>query len=236
VSKDLQRYDLFGWDYAGHCPLTEREVAWYADFAADGPVLELACGTARLAGRLAEAGCQIVGMDLSEAMLGRARAHVASLPADVQGRIELVHGDMTDFGLQRTFPLIYVADNSIRELDSLAEYRAFVRCVVRHLDVGGVFLATVRRFDPARYPGGIRKHGWSEPVCSPETGEKVSRRIVLQLVDDGRRLSGAMIYRSVAADGTERINECPFACPVMLTNDYVALFEDAGLGVEVFVG
>lgn len=238
MPKGLRRYDLFGWDYAGHCPLSEREVAWYRRFAAtaDGPVLELACGTGRLACRLAEAGCEVVGMDLSEAMLARARADLAGLPANVRSRVELVRGDMTNFDLHRTFPLIYIADNSIRELDTLAEYHAFLRCVARHLDPGGVFLSTVRRFDPSRFAGGVCEYDWSEPVCNPETGESVSRRIILKLVDDGRMLSGNMIYRSVAADRAERVDECPFTVPVMLTDDYVEVFREAGLGVEVHVG
>ena len=47
------------------------DVAFYRRLAesAGGPVLELACGTGRVAIALAEAGNDVVGLDLSEPML-----------------------------------------------------------------------------------------------------------------------------------------------------------------------
>ena len=39
-----------------------------------GPVLDVACGTGRLARAIAQAGLQVTGMDIMPAMLERARA------------------------------------------------------------------------------------------------------------------------------------------------------------------
>ncbi len=58
MNTDLKRYELFGWDYEHHSPLSKREVAWYKRFAhrIGGPVLELACGTGRLLILIAKEG------------------------------------------------------------------------------------------------------------------------------------------------------------------------------------
>jgi len=119
MSGRLERYELFGWDYDHFNPLAEREVAWYQQFAekSGGPVLELACGTGRLLARLAGAGLEVTGQDLSEAMLAQARRRVEALPADIRGRVRLEKADMCNFDLGRTFAMAMIADNSFRELE-----------------------------------------------------------------------------------------------------------------------
>jgi SAM-dependent methyltransferase len=59
-----------------------RDVAFWRNLAARerGPVLELGCGTGRLLLPIARAGARITGIDLSAAMLARARARTVRLP------------------------------------------------------------------------------------------------------------------------------------------------------------
>ena len=45
-----------------------------------------------------------------------------------------------------------------------------------------------------------------------------------------------MLYQTTHADGRETIEECPFELPVMLRDDYVSLFSEAGFSPRVFVG
>ena len=58
--------------------------------------LDLACGTGTLALMLADDGWDVVGLDVSEAMLGQARAKAANL--DTPGSAAFVCGDMRDIG------------------------------------------------------------------------------------------------------------------------------------------
>jgi ubiquinone/menaquinone biosynthesis C-methylase UbiE len=59
------------------------------------PVLELACGTGRLAIPIAQSGVEIVGLDLTPLMLAHARTK-----AEAAGvTIEFVEGDCRDFVL-----------------------------------------------------------------------------------------------------------------------------------------
>ena len=233
-----KRYRLFGWDYPRRCPLDDRQVAWYRRFALDaaGGVLELACGTGRLAAELARAGADVVGLDLADEMLALARRLARKLPPDARARLRLGRADMRNFDLGRTFGLVVIADNSFRELNNRPDQLACLTCAARHLAEAGRLLVTIRRFDPSLYPGGVRRIGWSDPIPHPRTGAAVSRRIEVRLVDGGRTLRGVMVYRTVHADGAETIEECPFVSPVMLTDDYLRLFAEAGLAADVHVG
>ena len=238
MTDEQKRYRLFGWDYPRRCPLDDRQVAWYRRFALDAPggVLEPAGGTGRLAAALARAGAEVVGLDLTDEMLALARHLARTLPPEARARLRFIRGDMRNFDLARTFGLVVIADNSFRELNNRPDQLACLTCAAGHLAEGGRLLVTIRRFDPSLYPGGVRRIGWSDPVPHPRTGAAVSRRSEVRLVDGGRTLRGVMVYRTVEADGAETIEECPFVSPVMLTDDYLRLFAEAGLAADVHVG
>lgn len=238
MTADLKRYEKFGWDYELISPLTQEEVAWHARWArrTGGPVLGLACGTARLLCRLAEDGFETVGLDLCEPMLELARRHVAALPAAARARVELVRGNMCDFDLARTFGLVIVADNSLRSDKSSARLLACLRCIRRHLAPSGVCLITERRFDPGLYPDNRRVIDWDDGRLHPGTHDRVYRRIELELSGDHRRIRGLMRYKTVHADGSETLDDCPFEAPLLRPGEYVSLFARAGLDTRVCVG
>ena len=90
-----------GWDdYAAYYDwenaqtMARRDVAFWQRVvrAADGPVLELGCGTGRITIPAARAGRLVVGVDLSAPMLARARGRVRR--ARLGGRAALVQGDV----------------------------------------------------------------------------------------------------------------------------------------------
>lgn len=236
MSDPLKRYELFGWDYARYSPLGEAEVAWYLKHAREtgGAILGLACGTARLLCRLAEAGFDVTGIDLSEMMLAIARSNVAVLAPEPRGRVTLVRGDMSAFEIGAKFAQVHVADNSFRELETREQMLACLRCVRAHLAPGGRLLMAERRFDPSIYPNGRREFGWSAPMTHPATGETVRRRGKILLAPDGRSIHGEFIYEVTRPDGAARTERCPINSLILRTDDYLALFAAAGLAAEAF--
>ncbi len=64
------------------------DVEFYSSLAqrANGPVLELGAGTGRVVWALAEAGFEVVGLDVSGPMLERAEAKRASVPMEAGAR------------------------------------------------------------------------------------------------------------------------------------------------------
>ena len=76
------------------------------------PILELACGTWRIAVPLAQHGHTVSGIDLSESMLAEARrkAHAATVALDLNV------ADMCDFELKQKFALVLLANNALCHL------------------------------------------------------------------------------------------------------------------------
>ena len=126
----------------------EGDAAFYVERAArtGGPALELACGTGRIAWALADAGVETVGLDLSEAMLGEARRKAESHSPDVRRRISFLHGDMTDFSLDRGFRTVIIAFRSFLSLLTPEAERACLERVREHLEPEGLLILDV--FDP----------------------------------------------------------------------------------------
>jgi SAM-dependent methyltransferase len=233
---DIRRYELFGFDYDRYNPPDERAIAWYLRHAAEtgGPVLEIACGGGTLLLPLARAGHAVTGLDLSKAMLGRVRGRLADEPAEVRDRVELVRADMSDFDLGRTFPLVILADNSFRELETREELLACLRAIRRHVAPGGRFLLTEARFFSETYAHGKRVWPWTEEYTDPVTGRTVSRQVTVRLDRDERRLHGTMAYRVREPDGSERVEECRYVAPVVTPTEYTAMLRVAGFEPRLF--
>jgi SAM-dependent methyltransferase len=111
-----------------------------------GPVLELGAGTGRVTWPLAEAGLNVVGLDLSEAMIRRAQAKAERYGPEVGERVRFVVGNMADFNLEQQFALVIIAFRSFQALLSPEEQRRCLDCIHRHLKPGGGLILDL--FDP----------------------------------------------------------------------------------------
>jgi len=83
------------YDWENARTLGRRDVPFWRTraSAADGPVLELGCGTGRIAAPLGRAGVHVVGVDRSHPMLALARRRIGR--ARLVGQVRLVRGDIT---------------------------------------------------------------------------------------------------------------------------------------------
>ncbi|WP_458095558.1 class I SAM-dependent DNA methyltransferase [Roseomonas sp. WA12] len=110
---------------------------------ADGPVLELACGTGRLTLPLARDGHAVVGLDSSRPMLEAARRKAR------EGGIgaSFLQGDMRNFELGRRFALIVISCNSLAHLSEPEDILACLSATCRHLAPGGTLAFDVMQPD-----------------------------------------------------------------------------------------
>lgn len=114
-----------------------------ARLAGDGPALEVAIGTGRVAVPLLGRGVRVVGIELSEPMVACLRRKVdeASLP--------VVLGDMATTRFSGVgpapgeFSLVYLVFNTIGNLRTQAEQVECFRNAARHLRPGGRFVLEV---------------------------------------------------------------------------------------------
>jgi SAM-dependent methyltransferase len=142
---------------------------------ADGPILELAAGTGRLAIPLAEAGHAVTAVDLDPAMLARARRRATGIAGG--DRLELVEADLVGLRLPTAgrYGLAFIALNSIMVLPSRDAQRAALRTLSDHLAPGGLAVVDVWQPDAtdlARFDGQVILD-W--PRLDPETGSIVTK-------------------------------------------------------------
>jgi len=125
----------------------EPAVDFLAGLAGDGPALELAIGTGRVAIPLVERGVPVSGIELSQPMVDQLHRKRSDIP--------VVVGDMATSSVPRLFSLVYVVWNSIGNLRTQAEQVACFRNAARHLAPGGRFVVElwipgIRRFPPGQ--------------------------------------------------------------------------------------
>ncbi len=105
-----------------------------AELAGDGPALEFAIGTGRVAVPLSQRGVPVTGIELSMPMVEQLRTKVDS------ATIPVVVGDMASATAPGTYTLVYLVFNTISNLLEQSEQVACFRNAARHLRPGGRFV------------------------------------------------------------------------------------------------
>jgi SAM-dependent methyltransferase len=134
----------------GH--IRPQDIVLYTEYSKNcgGRTLELACGTGRILIPTAIAGCEITGLDLSPFMLQKCREKLALQPEAVQKRVKLIQANMTDFKIGEQFPLITMPFRPFQHLVTVAEQKACLRCIHKHLKANGKLVFDVFNPNPVR--------------------------------------------------------------------------------------
>lgn len=143
----MSEYDAFAPIYDAWAAEMTEDVPFYVELArqADGPVVELACGTGRVAIPVARAiGRPVVGIDASPAMLERARSAAEAAGVELELRLQ----DMRDLALDEPAALVYCPFRSLLHLPSWADRRVVFERVAASLRPGGRFAWNAFVFDP----------------------------------------------------------------------------------------
>ena len=190
-------YDSLAALYDAQYARYRDDLPFYTRLADDygGPVLELGAGSARVSAALARAGHEVVGVELSEEMLARARVRLEGL--GLEDCVRLREGDMRSFELGQAFPLIIAPFNTFMHAYTLSDQDAALAAVRRHLAPGGLFALDL--FNPNFNELNVlrREAEWDE-VGGPE-GEL----FLLQTHDPDAQLVTTRYYLdTVAKDGT----------------------------------
>jgi SAM-dependent methyltransferase len=141
----VRAYDAF---YAAGAPPIAGDIAFYDRLAkaTGGPVLELGCGTGRIALALAQAGLSVTGVDVSAGMLALAQRKSERLAGAASRCLAFVEGDMARLELGRRFGMAFIAFRSFQHLLTVDEQRATLTGVRRHLRPDGRL--ALHLFDP----------------------------------------------------------------------------------------
>lgn len=186
------------------------DIPFYLEYAKQqkSEILELGCGTGRVALRLAAEGFRVTGLDLSEQMIDVFREKLDDKP-ELANKITLVHGNMADFAFDRKFSMVIAPFRAFQALTDDGDINNSLSCICNHLSDDGIFIVNV--FNP--HPDRMTEQTW----CYPETvqwerlDERTGNYVVKKHWGDKIDTANQIIYPHFAfevtySDGkTERI-------------------------------
>jgi len=126
----------------------DGDVDFYRHLADEtgGPVLEVGCGTGRVASTIAADGHEVIGVDLSSPMLALAEQRREALPADVAGRLSFQQADMAALALDREFALVVTPSRVFQFMLTSDAQRQALGALRRHMRADGLLVLDL--FDP----------------------------------------------------------------------------------------
>jgi SAM-dependent methyltransferase len=194
---DGRHYDL------QHKGITD-DIPFYVEKAREygGPILELACGTGRIAIPLAREGFDVTGLDISRVMLDHAR--VKSRRAGVV--VDWVEADCRDFDLGRRYGLVILPFNSIAHLHDHKSINACLGSVLAHLEPAGRFIIDI--FNP-RLDILLRDAGERYPVAEYADPDGRGTVVITEnnLYDSAGQINRIKWYYRVGDDPRETVRE-----------------------------
>ncbi len=156
-------------DYDGFAPIYDvwaadmtEDVDFYVDLAreADGPIVELAVGSGRVAVEIARrTGKRVLGIDSSPAMLDAAREHAAEAGVE----LDLLPGDMRELEVDEPAALVYCPYRALLHLPTWSDRRRVFERVAQALRPGGRFAWNAFVFDH-RYAAEVDGTRQDEPL------------------------------------------------------------------------
>ena len=189
------------------------DISFYVEHAqlcgGGGSVLELGCGTGRIAIPIAQSGVNVAALDSSPAMLDCAKRKAKAAGVS---NLTLLRADMRDFALPNKFDLIIIPFRGLLSLLSVEDEMRALLNIKRHLTPGGrlIFDIFVPDLNMMAQEGDIPYH--FKDVTDPASGRRLviwnqssyhafsqimSIRTTIEELDDFGRVSGKM-YRDFA--------------------------------------
>ncbi|MBE9505493.1 MAG: class I SAM-dependent methyltransferase [Chloroflexi bacterium] len=162
-------YDLY-WGTASLLWLRTFGLLVLPRIARGARILDLCCGTGRLAGELSRRGFTLVGLDGSREMLRHGRKNAPTVP--------LIEADARRFGMRPSFDVVLSTFDSLNHILTLNELQSAFRCVHDCLRPGGLFF-----FDLNTELGYLRHWNDSSEIVGDDHTMKVTA-----LYDRTRRL------------------------------------------------
>jgi SAM-dependent methyltransferase len=179
----VSSYDPFAPRYEDWSAEMTEDIPFYVELAreADGPIVELAVGTGRVAAAIArETGKRVIGLDASGAMLEKARATGADL--------DLRHCDMRDLELEEPAALVICPFRSLLHLPTWHDKRRVFERVAASLKPGGRFAWNAFVFD---HRAATRYEGENHAARVPHRNEYFAHdnRVDVTMLENGARIS-----------------------------------------------
>lgn len=179
-----------------------------------GPVLDVGCGTGGIVRAIADSGIEVAGLDITPAMLERARMLSDEMGLD----IEWIHGDARTMQLGRQFRFIFMTGHAFQHLLADDDIRAFLDRAREHLQDDGRLAFETRNFAAKTFGGSEEPTLWKTfedsrgrqvdllfgSIYDPDTG--VERLIEERFVrETGKRTRATSALRYLSVEHLNRL-------------------------------
>ncbi|MBN1285946.1 MAG: class I SAM-dependent methyltransferase [Anaerolineae bacterium] len=182
--------------------LTE-DLALYGELLDEtgGPVLDVGCGTGRVAFHLAQMqAARVVGLDISGAMLERARARLQQRHT-LAGQVEFLEADITTFESDERFGLVVFAYNGFMHLRRQSDQLAALRRMAAALRDDGRLVIDL--------PNAARAYAAPDEIglvfertfTDSQTGSTVMQHSISQIERTRQMLVVTWVYDVIEPDG-----------------------------------
>jgi len=230
-----QTYDTVVPDWPG-------EIDFYRKLAAEAhansqAVLEVACGTGRVAIRLAREGFEVAGLDLSSAMLDVARERSAGM-----SNVCWVQGDMRSFDLGETFGLAIIPGHSFQNILTAPDQFACLESIRRHLVPGGLLVVHLDHPEMDWLGGLTGDQGGifetKQQFTHPRTGRQFRTLQAWSYEPATQTATSHKVWEELGPDGqvVDRLDRGPVRLHVVYRFEMEHLLARAGLAVTALYG
>jgi ubiquinone/menaquinone biosynthesis C-methylase UbiE len=200
-----------------------------------GPLLDVGCGTGRIAFALARKDIAVIGIDTSGPMLERAQARAAREgigPTQIEWR----QADVTELSLDERFGLAIFAYNGFMHLLEQDRQIAALKRLAVHLKAGGglaIDIANpVEMFRVEDTPGLVLERLFTDP----KTGQPVMQQSLASVDRATQVMSVTWIYDHIGADGAVFRHLVPIQLRYTMASEMHLLLSQAGYSVIELYG
>jgi SAM-dependent methyltransferase len=202
----------------------------------NGPILEVGCGSGRVAIPLARAGHDVHAVDVSEGMLERLRTKLASEPEELGRCITIERADAREMELSRRgFALALMPFNTLSCIPDFDGQRAVLRRIAAHLRAEGELIVDlINPFrlspsgDPVPKPFFTRRNEW--------TGRRYTRFAMLGPMDEHQRQELHGWYDEVTQDDLIERRYYSITWRPLYRFEIQLMLEEAGFTLETVEG
>ncbi|MBN1313778.1 MAG: class I SAM-dependent methyltransferase [Anaerolineae bacterium] len=190
-----------------------------------GPLLDVGCGTGRVAFALARQGIAVTGIDTSQPMLDRARARQEPIKSS---QVHWYQVDVTELTLDERFGLAIFAYNGFMHLLDQDRQIAALNKLAEHIKKGGGLVIDianpVEMFRVEDTPGLV----FERQFADTETGQAVMQQSLAMVDRATQIMSLTWVYDRIGPDGIVHRDLVPLQLRYTMASEMRLLLSRAG--------
>lgn len=215
-----------------------HDVARYKEIASEvkGPVLELCCGSGRVAIPLASTGFEVTGVDISRGILDQFRVNLEREKPEVAKRVSLVEQDITQLSLSnKDYRFAFIAFNSLLCIPDFGGQIQALKSIGNHLATDGLLVIDI--VNPLK----LKSEGDSVPKAfftrkNPHNGNSYTRFAMTGPFDENHRQKLHGWYDEINSDGAVRRRHYELFWRPIYRFEIELMLKEAGFRIQKIEG